>query len=191
MGAILSGAWHIICAFNKGILFIGILEDPAVPVWAGESAMTWRGNQPFHHVFPLRFFSIFHFFPLSKHNCFIAQGSREELWGWLGFKGILRGPWVCWLWGWQHWQHLCVLTDTTAKASRVWHILKHLQNALNVFWRTTQHNIMTASYGNDHVFLRYMRREFVCNWALFLSPQLSKSEEPAKYFNWFRSATDN
>lgn len=32
MGTILSGARHIICAFNKGILFIGIVEGPAVPL---------------------------------------------------------------------------------------------------------------------------------------------------------------
>lgn len=52
---------------------------------------------------------------------------------------------------------------------------------------------MTAPYGNDHVFLRYecMRREIVYNWAFVAFFQLGKSEEPAKYSNWFRSATDN
>lgn len=93
MGTILSGAWHIICAFNKGILFIGILEGPAVPVWAGDSVMTWSGSQPFYHVLPLtRYFSIFHSIPLSKHNDFIAKGLRKELWRRLDLKGILMDP---------------------------------------------------------------------------------------------------
>lgn len=102
MGTTLSGAWHIICAFNKGILFIGIFEDPAVPVWAGESVMTWRGTRPFHHVLTLtRYFSVFHFMPVSKHNHFIAKGLREMLWGWLDFKGMLMGPQLCCLWAWE------------------------------------------------------------------------------------------
>lgn len=89
MGAILSGAWHVICAFNKGILFIGMLEDPAVPVWAGESAMTRRGSQHFHHAFPLRYFSISHFQNTTALLHRARGKSSEHDWASKGSSGVL------------------------------------------------------------------------------------------------------